>query len=139
MKIIGQRKKGLTVLYGFVLFFSLILCAIGIAYSDMLFPAIMGLLIAGVAVVLLIGIYKTPEIAIALEGEDTLHLPGGVTVKTAELTDISYRNARSKGVRYKWGKVIIKTYSGTYTVNYLADCEDVAKELTRLMYEAKRM
>ncbi len=137
MRVIGCRKNGLAVLYGFVALLSLVLIAMGIAFSGMIYVLIMGLFLLAVAGYILVNYFRIPKEAILLLDDETLGLPKGVKVKLLEIMDVSYVRAQAKGVRYKWGCVILKTAAQRYRINYLADCEEVAKELTRLMYVAR--
>ncbi len=137
MKIIAYRKGGLGFLYTITLLVGLAAVSAGIMLMAHPAPIICGGLLVVISAVILFGYFRTPCEAIVLIDKDTLELPGGVNVKLSDISDVSYRRASAKGVQYKWGKVIISTPSGSYKINYLADCEETAKELTQLMYDAK--
>ena len=101
-------------------------------------PAIlMGALITILCGVFAVQFLSLPSKIIVLTDDGTLLLPKSEAVSLRSINDVSYRRASSRGVQYRWGSVTISTYSGTYKYGFIADCEDVAKELTRLMHEAK--
>ena len=70
--------------------------------------------------------------------EDSLILPKGVTVPLESIIDVSYKRASAKGVQYRWGSITLLTYYGSYKYGFVADCEDVAKQLTQMVFEAKQ-
>ena len=57
------------------------------------------------------------------------------TVKA--VNDVSYRRASAKGIQYRWGSVTLSTLYGKYKFGFVADCEEVSKRLTQLVYEEK--
>ena len=78
-----------------------------------------------------------PSAIIVLSEDSTLILPKGVTVPLEAVCDVSYKRARAKRFQYRWGKIILETRLGRYKFNFVSDCEEVAKHLTRLIYETK--
>lgn len=143
MKTIAYRKSGLGALYIFTLLIGVMLVIIEIMSGlKIFFMGIIGLLTIGISVFILTGFFKTPYNAIQLNENMQLILPNGVTFNIKDISDVSYRKALNKYSRrssssnagYKWGSVTISTCFGSHTVKYLANCEDVAKELTRLMF-----
>ena len=99
-------------------------------------------ILMGALIVILCGVFAAkflslPTDIIVLSDNGTLILPKGETVSLAAINDVSYRRASARGIQYRWGSVTIVTYAGTYKYGFVADCEDVAKKLTRLVYEAK--
>ena len=130
--VIAKRKNAVFPLYIFT-------AIVGVAAIVMSFMTdikfmIMGVLVEIVSIYILVGFCKVPPIIITLDENGILHLPGNVTVVPSEISDVSYKPARAKHVQYKWGNVEIVTYSGTYKLKYVAECEAVAKKLTELKY-----
>ena len=78
-----------------------------------------------------------PSDIIVLSGNNTLLLPKGVTIPLEAVNDVSYRRASAKGIQYRWGSLTLTTRMGTYKFAFVADCEDVSKHLTQLVYAAK--
>ena len=78
-----------------------------------------------------------PNEIIALTDGNQLLLPKGVTISLESLIDVSYKRASAKGYQYKWGKIVLQTRDHTYKFDFVADCEAVAKHLTKQMYAAK--
>jgi hypothetical protein len=78
-----------------------------------------------------------PSDIIVLTEDNMLILPKNVAVPLNTVVDVSYKRAQAKGIQYKWGKIILQTRDHTYKFDFVADCEDVSKHLTRQMYAAK--
>ncbi len=96
----------------------------------------------GIFIMILGGIFairylSLPSHIIILNEDNTLLLPKGVAIPLEALCDVSYKRARAKGIQYRWGKIILETRFGTYKFDFVSDCEEVSKHLTRLMYAAK--
>ena len=79
-----------------------------------------------------------PSELMILGNEQTLILPKGVTVSLDSIDEVTFKRARAKSVRYRWGSVTILTREGKYKIHYVADCEDVAIKLNQLARKAKR-
>ena len=99
-------------------------------------------ILVGVVTTVLCGIYairylSLPSAIIVLTDDNTLLLPKGVTVPLEELCDVSYKRASAKGIQYRWGVITLSTRSGVYKYNFVCDCEEVSKLLTRQMYAIK--
>lgn len=73
-----------------------------------------------------------------MDNKGILHFPKDITLDPKDIIDVSYRRARGKHVTYDWGEVIIITHIESFKFDYVDDCEDVSKELTRMMYESKK-
>ncbi|MBQ8260413.1 MAG: hypothetical protein IJY97_12715 [Clostridia bacterium] len=73
-----------------------------------------------------------------MDNKGILHLPKNVTLDPKDIVDVSYRRARGRGITYHWGEITIITHLESFKFDYVADCEDVSKELTRMMYESKQ-
>ncbi len=135
MRVIGYRKNSIAVLYFLTLFLGLIVS--GAAMRDLIGVMLLfGIVIILASVIVLIGFFRTPYEAVKVIDGRTVALKK-VSFEIREIHDVSYRCASARGHRYKWGKVIIETYSETYKVNYIDDCEHATKELLKLVYEAK--
>lgn len=134
--VIAKKKEGILLLYFFVAFAGLFLIAIGIAESVLLI--ILGIFMAAIAGYTIVRYLRTPHTIITVDNKGILHLPKDVTLDPKDIIDVSYRRARGKSVTYEWGEVIIITHLESFRFDYVADCEDVSKELTRMMYESKR-
>jgi len=72
-----------------------------------------------------------------LSDDNKLILPHGVTVSLYAVNDVSYRRASAKGIQYRWGSVTLSTLYGKYKFGFVADCEEVSKRLTQLLYKEK--
>ena len=120
-------------MYGVSMLFGFILCAVN--YNPASF-------FAGVLCVVFIGFHLvkyicTPYEIIKADENGILYLPKDVRIDPQDIVDVSYRRARAKGINYKWGKIIIATRVERYTFDYVEDCEEVSKKLTRIMYRIK--
>lgn len=137
--VVGKRSTAVGIMYGIVelvilIVFPLLAMELPSKEKGMVYVATLILLVTdGITLYFYL---KTPPDAIILNFNKSISLPGyDVTLAMSEVTDISYRRASAKGIQYKWGKVIIKTQSKKYVVNYLSECENVAKQLTEEMFQ----
>ena len=120
-------------MYGVSMFFGFILCAINYNQASF-FTGVICIVFIGFQFVKYI---LTPYEIIKADENGILYLPKGVRIDPRDIVDVSYRRARAKGINYKWGKIIIATRVERYTFDYVEDCEEVSKKLTRIMYRIK--
>lgn len=133
---IAYKKQSAGILYIILTLVGIgVLIAGGVAHHTI--AILMGALITILSGVFAVQFLSLPSKIIVLTEDGTLLLPKGETVSLASINDVSYRRASARGIQYRWGSVTISTYSGTYKYGFVANCEYVAKELTRLMNEAK--
>ncbi len=151
MRTIGYKKKGLLGLYIFTTIISVVVILMGISMfasytrkiPAVILPVLL-LLVMGVVILIIslriVNTYKkTPDECIRIINEEEVEIVNNVTLNIKEITDISYRRASAKGIQYKWGDITIKTKDNAYKVRYVSECEEVSKELTKLMYISKNM
>ena len=109
------------------------------AITEKLLPmGIIGALLTIISAVLSMRFFLLPSDIIVLSDDGTLILPKGVTVSLASISDVSYRRASAKGIQYCWGSITLSTYYGSYKYGFVSNCEDVAKQLTQMVFEAKQ-
>lgn len=136
-KVVGKKSAAVGIMYGLVGAFFLF--GAGVVLAEMNGPdKLIPLLFVGIFLVvdgvILYQYMKTPSDAIILNADRSIVLPGyGVTLSMSEVMEISFRRAKARGIRYKWGKVMIRTSVQTYTVRYLSQCEQVAETLLQEM------
>ena len=133
---IAYKKQSAGILY-----IILTLVGIGVLVAGSVVHYTTAILV-GALITILCGVFAVqflslPSEIIVLTEDGTLLLPKGETVSLNSINDVSYRRASARGIQYRWGSVTISTYSGTYKCDFVANCKDVAEELTRLMNEAK--
>lgn len=134
---IAYKKHSAGILY-------IILTLIGVmmlisAITEKLLPlGIIGALLTIISAVLSIRFLSLPSDIIILSDDGSLILPKGVPVSLESVSDVSYRRASAKGIQYRWGSITLSTYYGSYKFGFVADCEDVAKQLTQMAFEAKQ-
>lgn len=145
-RIIGFRKGGLGFLYIFTLFLGIGMFISGFflfdpnkeikdSFSTVFFCFVGGPMLTLMSVVILIQYFSTSSIAISKDGK--MIKVNGKELLLSDITDVSYKKARAKNITYNFGSVIVKSKNTYYTARYIADCESVSKEITRLMYEKK--
>lgn len=140
MNVIAKKTEGLGLLYSFTALLGLVLIGIGVFYettSTSLLTAIFGIVVFALSCYHVVMFFRTPAEIITIDSKGILHLPNEVTLDPADLIDVSYKRARGKGFQYKWGEIILSTHIDTYKFNFVDDCEETSKVLTRLMYESK--
>ena len=133
---IAYKKHSVGILYivlTVVGIFCFLYGLIGERFPTWLFGAVL----AVVSGVLSVQYLMLPSDIIALSEDNSLILPKGETIPMEALNDVSYKCARGKGIQYRWGSITLSTRYGVYKFGFVADCEDVAKTLTRMMYAAK--
>ena len=141
MNVIAKKTEGLGLLYSFTALIGLVLVGIGVFYettSTSWLTALFGVALVAISCYHVVMICRTPAEIITVDNKGILHLPNDVTLDPADLIDVSYKRARGKGFQYKWGEIILCTHIDSYKFNFVDDCEQTAKELTRMMYESKK-
>ena len=134
---IAYKKHSVGVLY-------IILTIVGVmmlisAITEKLLPmGIIGALLTIISAVLSIRFLLLPSDIIVLSDDGTLILPKGVTISLESISDVSYRRASAKGIQYRWGSITLSTYYGSYKYGFVSDCEEVSKQLTQMVFDAKQ-
>lgn len=138
MEVIARRKEGVGLMYLLCTFLGLIFVGMGIAFGvDGILLTVMGAVLGGISGYLTVSYLTLPSAIIIYDGSNTLTLPKEVKLNIKDVIDVSYRRAHGRGISYKWGSVTIKTHIGKYKYGFVAECEDVAKQLTEMMYRAR--
>ena len=141
MMVVAKKKGGLLLLYGIILLFGLVII---VAAFTKKFEAhyLISILFAIVIIALfsynIVKYLRVPNEIITVDNKGILHLPKNLTLDPKDIVDVSYRRARGRGITYHWGEITIITHLESFKFDYVADCEDVSKELTRMMYESKQ-
>jgi hypothetical protein len=133
---IAHKNHGAGITYILLTVFALPFLVSALIYHSLPY-AILGLCAAILGGWFTILYLSLPSAIIVLSEGNTLILPKRVIVPLEAIYDVSYRRARAKRIQYRWGKIILETRLGRYKFNFVSDCEEVAKHLTRLIYEAK--
>ncbi|MBQ3489425.1 MAG: hypothetical protein IJA86_02420 [Clostridia bacterium] len=136
-KTIAYKKQSIGILYIILTVFGAIFSISAITEKDM--PLILiGALLLIISMVLSIQFLLLPSDIIILSDDDTLILPRGVTVPLDCVSEVSFKRASAKGLRYRWGSITIFTYSDTYKFGFVADCENVAIQLNKLIRKVQK-
>ena len=135
---IAYKEKGVGIIC-FILVSMGVLCFVYGVQQNLFVAAICGVLLVILGFVSAVRYFLLPSQMIVLSCDGrTLILPKGVTVPVGSIMKVLYYRGKKGQIKTKWGRVTIYTYSDTYNCDFVANCEDVAKELTRLMHEAKK-
>lgn len=134
MKTLAKKSVGVGALYAVCLIIGIAFCISSFSIIYMLF---FGIPLVAVSLYIVIEYFLTPMEPIKLNNENELVLPKGVIIPLSDINDVSYRRASARGIQYKWGTVKIISLKGTFKFRYLENCEEVCKEITKLMYESK--
>ncbi len=134
---IAYKKHSAGILY-IILTFVGVMMLISAITEKILPLGIMGALLTIISTVLSIRFLSLPSDIVVLSEDGTLILPKGVTVSLESISDVSYRRASAKGIQYRWGSITLSTYYGSYKYGFVSDCEDVAKQITQMVFEAKQ-
>lgn len=137
MNIIATKREGVESMYLVCTVVSVFITVLG--FAMLLVPTILlGVVMMVTCGYLYLECRKIPNIVISADENNTLYLPDGITVSMDDVADVSYRRASARSIQYKWGSVTIKTKNGTlYKYGYIAECEEVAKRLTDMLYQAR--
>ncbi len=136
MKVIAKKKKGLEWIYGIIAGVCLVMLLLMLSTNSEPLLAILFLVVGIFSVYIFITHVRTPNDLISVDeatGQIYLH-PDNFTVFASNLVDVSYNRATARSIKYKWGTLIIETGIERFEFQYVADVENVAKELTRIMY-----
>ena len=134
---IAYKKHSAGILYIILTFVGVVMLISAI--TEKILPlGIMGALLTIISTVLSIRFLSLPSDIVVLSEDGTLILPEGVTVSLESISDVSYRRASAKGIQYRWGSITLSTYYGSYKYGFVSDCEDVAKQITQMVFEAKQ-
>ena len=141
MNVIAKKATGIILLYSFSLLVGLMMIGVGADYAEAaeIVFILLGVVLSAISVYAIVKYLRLPHDIITVDNAGILHLPHEVTVDPADLIDVSYKRARGKGFQYRWGDIVLCTHLDSYKFNFVDDCEDTAKELTRLMYESKNV
>ena len=138
--VVAKKKGGLLLLFGLMLLFGSVIIAAAFTKefeAHYLIPILLAIVIIAAFSYNIVKYLRLPYEIITVDNKGMLHLPKGVTLDPKDIIDVSYRRARGKGITYHWGEVIIITHIESFKFDYVDDCEDVSKELTRMIYESK--
>ena len=134
---IAYKEKGVGIIC-FILVSMGVLCFVYGVQQNRFAAAICGVLLVILSVVSAVRYFLLPSQMIVLSCDGrTLILPKGVTVPVGSIMKVLYYRGKNGQMKMKWGRVAIYTYSGTYKCDFVANCKDVAEELTRLMCDKK--
>lgn len=134
---IAYKKHSAGILYSILTFVGVMMLISAI--TEKILPlGIMGALLTIISAVLSIRFLSLPSDIVVLSEDGTLILPKGVTVSLESISDVSYRRASAKGIQYRWGSITLSTYYGSYKYGFVSDCEDVAKQISQMVFEAKQ-
>lgn len=139
--VVAKKKGGLLLLFGFMLLFGLVIIFAAFTKefkAHYLIPILLAIVIIAVFSYNIVKYLRLPYEIITVDNKGMLHLPKGVTLDPKDIVDVSYRCARGKGITYYWGEITIITHLESFKFDYVDDCEEVSKELTRMMYESKQ-
>ena len=134
---IAYKKHSTGILY-IILTFVGVMMLMSTITEKLLPMGIIGVLLTIISAVLSIRFLSIPSNIIVLSEDDTLILPKGVIVSLESISDVSYRRASAKGIQYRWGSITLSTYYGSYKYGFVSDCEDVAKQIPQMVFEAKQ-
>ena len=140
MEVIGYKSKKAMILYifGAILCLALAILGFWLRGYDRGGELLVGVVGFVVCIVVIIIIAITPEELISVDArEENVYLYNEkIVIPVEDIKDVSYRQARIRVVRYlSWGRVIIKTNEKKIVVNYVEDCEEVAKYLLKILYK----
>ncbi len=139
MKILGEKKTSIAWSYIIVILMAALILFIGIEQVKVINGFIfvtMGIVFFIIGIYFIVDITRYPQnIIVYKEIDNTIILNNKVVISISTIKDVTFRNARSKSIVWKWGNVIIKTSGETYKCKYVKDCENVAKTIMKLMYK----
>lgn len=147
MEVIARRKEGLLALYIAVavvfipLFFGPYMMMHFVDSLDgnpwfyaMLF---LGVVCVGIFIWVIVGIIRTPRVAIAYEN-GKLYFGNGFSCTPQEITSVNYRRSHARGISYRWGRITVTLQGQTIKYDYIADVEYAHDRILQLMLEAKK-
>lgn len=130
-KVIARKKHSAGVLFILLTLLGVGLLALGIACNIMIL-LVLGAAFAVGCIGFAVWYLTVPSAIIALDENGNLVLPRGVTIAVRDITDVFCFTASSLHRDYQFGSVTIETKTRKYKYGFVADCENVAKELNAL-------
>lgn len=131
--IIARKSIAVGFLYSICLIVGVFFICLGMYQTYLL---IAGIITDIISLIILIDYFRVPYAPISIN-EKSILLPKNTVLSLNDILDVSYRRASAKGIQYRWGTIVISSTMGTYKYRYISDCEDVAKDLLRMVYEEK--
>ena len=137
--VIAKKKAGLLISNGLMLLAGFVFIGLGFTRFEAvnILLILMGVFVCVLSCYTIVKYVRTPNEIITVDNKGILHFPNDATLDPKDIIDVSYRCARGKHTTYDWGEVIIITHIESFKFDYVDNCEDVSKELTRMMYERK--
>lgn len=136
MKVIAKKSFSVGVLYTVCLVFGVIFFLLGFVRAN---SFVVGVPLFFCSLAIIIDYCLIPAKVIMLNKQKELILPKNTRLPLQDIADVSYRRASARGIQYKWGTVKISSSRGFFKYRYISDCEAVAKEIMKLMYEVKSL
>lgn len=76
-----------------------------------------------------------PRVMISVNENDQIIIHRkNVILNLEDIIDVSYQRYYSRGIRYKFGSLILKTTKGNYKLRYVSECEEVSKYILNMIY-----
>ena len=144
-EVIARRKGGLLLLYGICCVLGVVVLisalkfaqganqntqsANGVKAQDAksLLLLIMGIFVIVVSLYICVKYLCTPREIITYDG-NKLYI-GKYQYSPSQITNVTYRCARSKGWHYRWGKITVHLGVEKHTFNFVADVEETHNRL----------
>jgi predicted RND superfamily exporter protein len=140
MKVIAKKKMGPAWIFGTIGFLGFLAFISSFFHGDeTIIMALIGIFLCVLNVVLFVQALTMPKDIISVDEESGriyLH-PDDVNISAASVCDVTFYRGRMRWSLFKWGTVIIETPNETYRYPFVADCEEVTKNLLRLVYMKK--
>ena len=137
MDVVARKKSGVGAMYLVFALLGFIIIGVGIGTHTAFVFLPMGLAISGISGYIFVDYVRLPYDVIIIDRENNLILPKGNTISIKDVLDVSYKRATARGIQYRWGAIKLKTRLGDFKYGYIADCEEVSKRLTDMMYRAR--
>ena len=141
MKVIAKKKKSIAWLYGILSVLGALsfILSSSINNDQVVFLGLFGVFLFAAGLVLFIQNVKIPNDIISVDesvGRIYLH-PQDVSISALSISDVSYRESRLRYASFRWGTIIITTPNEVYEYHCVDNCEQVAKNLLRIIYSHK--
>ena len=142
MEVIAKRKKGLFALYCSVGLLGVFLFIVSMNLmredngAENILLALASLVVVVIGAVVCAGYLKTPQEVIRFDGSNLILREGVFPV--AALDKVNYTCAHARGLRYRWGKIVLKIGVQEIVYNYVADVEEVHNRLLDLRLQSEK-
>lgn len=135
MKELAKKSIGNAIGFIIVIILGLVMLFLKQANSRLPFY---GVVIVIIGAIFLIHYISIPKVMISLNDKNQILIHNNNTLlNISDITDVSYRQDTGRGIKYKFGTIMIRSTKGDFKFRYVRDCERAAKDILEIINNNK--